>query len=165
LIFAYGKEQRVLVLNPFLQWRALPAFGGVNWSGEYAEDQVLKWEDVDWQRVRVGLRFGARLALPSPLFWFVSELIGAKCGTEGLFANYPMALDAANKTLFVGCRLPARLVVLDTTSGRIVTSLPAVGGISDGRFHNCACCRDQAGLSPGSRERKFLVAGKSALLG
>jgi hypothetical protein len=38
LIFAYGKEQLVLVLNPFLQWRALPAFGGVNWSGEYAED-------------------------------------------------------------------------------------------------------------------------------
>jgi hypothetical protein len=42
-----------------------------------------------------------------------------------------MALDEANKRLFVGCRLPARLVVLDTTSGRIVTSLPTVGDTDD----------------------------------
>jgi hypothetical protein len=33
--------------------------------------------------------------------------------------------------LFVGCRLPARLVVLDTTSGRIVTSLATVGDTDD----------------------------------
>jgi hypothetical protein len=41
------------------------------------------------------------------------------------------AMDEANKRLFVGCRLPARLVVLDTTSGRIVTSLPTVGDADD----------------------------------
>jgi hypothetical protein len=63
-------------------------------------------------------------------FWFVSELVAVKWGIEGLFANYPMALDDANKRLFVGCRLPARLVVLDTTSGRIFTSLPAVGEVA-----------------------------------
>ena len=55
----------------------------------------------------------------------------AKWGLGGLFANYPMALDDANKRLFVGCRFPARLVVLDTTSGRIVTSLPTVGDTDD----------------------------------
>jgi hypothetical protein len=42
-----------------------------------------------------------------------------------------MALDDANKRLFVGCRFPARLVVLDRTSGRIVTSLPTVGDTDD----------------------------------
>jgi len=42
-----------------------------------------------------------------------------------------MALDDANKRLFVGCRFPDRLVVLDTTSGRIVTSLPTVGDTDD----------------------------------
>ena len=42
-----------------------------------------------------------------------------------------MALDDANKRLFVGCRLPARLVVLDTTSGRIVTSLATVDDTDD----------------------------------
>jgi hypothetical protein len=55
----------------------------------------------------------------------------AKWGIGGLFANYPMAMDEANKRLFVGCRLPARLVVLDATSGRLVTSLPTVGDTDD----------------------------------
>ena len=43
------------------------------------------------------------------------------------FANYPMALDRANRRLFVGCRLPARLLVIDTTSGQIIEALPTVG--------------------------------------
>ena len=51
----------------------------------------------------------------------------AKWGLGGLFANYPMALDDANKRLFVGCRFPARLVIMDATSGRVITSLPTVG--------------------------------------
>jgi hypothetical protein len=55
----------------------------------------------------------------------------AKWGLGGLFANYPMALDEANKRLFVGCRLPAKLVVLDTTSGRIVASLSTIGDADD----------------------------------
>jgi DNA-binding beta-propeller fold protein YncE len=55
----------------------------------------------------------------------------AKWGLGGSFANYPMALDDADKRLFVGCRLPARLVILDTTSGRIVTTLPTVGDADD----------------------------------
>jgi DNA-binding beta-propeller fold protein YncE len=55
----------------------------------------------------------------------------AKWGLGGPFANYPMALDDANKRLFVGCRFPARLIVLDTTSGRIVTSLSTVGDTDD----------------------------------
>jgi len=42
-----------------------------------------------------------------------------------------MALDENGKRLFAGCRLPARLVVLDTSSGRIVTTLPTVGDTDD----------------------------------
>ena len=55
----------------------------------------------------------------------------ATWGLGGSFANYPMALDDADKRLFVGCRFPPRLVVLDTTSGRIVTSLHTVGDADD----------------------------------
>jgi DNA-binding beta-propeller fold protein YncE len=55
----------------------------------------------------------------------------AKWGLGGALANYPMALDDNNKRLFVGCRLPARLVVLDTSSGRIVVTLPTVGDTDD----------------------------------
>ena len=42
-------------------------------------------------------------------------------------SNFPMALDEANHRLFVGCRAPARLLVYDTESGKVVTSLPIVG--------------------------------------
>jgi DNA-binding beta-propeller fold protein YncE len=54
-----------------------------------------------------------------------------KWGLGGALANYPMALDDANKRLFVGCRVPARLVVLDTNSGRIAVTLPTVGDSDD----------------------------------
>jgi hypothetical protein len=55
----------------------------------------------------------------------------AKWGLGVQFGNYPMALDDAHKRLFVGCRLPAKLVVLDTTSGRIVASLSTIGDTDD----------------------------------
>jgi DNA-binding beta-propeller fold protein YncE len=55
----------------------------------------------------------------------------AKWGLGGALANYPMALDDAGRRLFVGCRLPSRLVVLDTNSGRIIGSFPTVGDTDD----------------------------------
>jgi hypothetical protein len=36
--------------------------------------------------------------------------------------NFPMALDETHHRLFVGCRIPARMAVLDTETGKIVTS-------------------------------------------
>jgi DNA-binding beta-propeller fold protein YncE len=55
----------------------------------------------------------------------------AKWGLGVQFGNYPMALDDTNKRLFVGCRIPARLVVLDASSGRIVASLLTIGDSDD----------------------------------
>ena len=37
---------------------------------------------------------------------------------DGASANFPMALDEANHRLFIACRNPAKLVVLNTDSGR-----------------------------------------------
>jgi hypothetical protein len=51
----------------------------------------------------------------------------AKWGLGVQFGNYPMALDDTHKRLFVGCRLPVNLVVMDTTSGRIVASFSTIG--------------------------------------
>jgi len=51
--------------------------------------------------------------------------------TGGRLANYPMALDEENHRLFVVCRLPARMVVLDTSTGKIVAALPALGDCDD----------------------------------
>ena len=46
-------------------------------------------------------------------------------------ANYTMAFDEAGQRLFVGCRKPARLVVVDTTSGKPVTDLEISGDTDD----------------------------------
>jgi YVTN family beta-propeller protein len=46
-------------------------------------------------------------------------------------ANYPMALDEANHRLFVVCRNPARMVVTDTSTGKVVATVPAVGDCDD----------------------------------
>jgi hypothetical protein len=46
-------------------------------------------------------------------------------------SNFPTALDEKNHRLFVGCRSPARLVVLDTESGGAVASLDCAGDADD----------------------------------
>jgi integrase len=94
LIFAYGREQRALVLNPFddivrpqvaytvpeivapakfrqllataekevpelIPFLAMAGFAGLRRSElvrEYAEDQVLQWEDINWQKQLITVR-------------------------------------------------------------------------------------------------------------
>jgi len=46
-------------------------------------------------------------------------------------ANFPMALDEANHRLFVGCRKPARLVVFDTKTAKVVSDTAISGDIDD----------------------------------
>jgi YVTN family beta-propeller protein len=45
--------------------------------------------------------------------------------------NFPMALDEANHRLFVGTRSPAKLIVLDTETGKTITSLDSSGDADD----------------------------------
>ncbi|PYT82701.1 MAG: hypothetical protein DMG40_05365 [Acidobacteria bacterium] len=52
-------------------------------------------------------------------------------GTGTSLANYAMALDEADHRLFVVTRYPARLLVIDTGSGKIVQTLSAVGDCDD----------------------------------
>jgi DNA-binding beta-propeller fold protein YncE len=47
------------------------------------------------------------------------------------FANYPMALDEVDHRLFVVTRAPARLLVFDTATGKIVQKLDVVGDCDD----------------------------------
>jgi hypothetical protein len=46
-------------------------------------------------------------------------------------ANFPLALDEAHHRLFVGCRLPARLLVLDADSGKETAALDLHGDCDD----------------------------------
>jgi DNA-binding beta-propeller fold protein YncE len=51
------------------------------------------------------------------------------------FGNFPMALDEANHRLFLGCRLPSKLVVLNTDSGEVVAKAD-ISGDSDDIFYD-----------------------------
>jgi DNA-binding beta-propeller fold protein YncE len=46
-------------------------------------------------------------------------------------SNFPMALDEADHRLFIGCRQPAKVVVIDTSSGKTIASFDAVGDTDD----------------------------------
>ncbi|MGN6163536.1 MAG: YncE family protein [Flavisolibacter sp.] len=52
-------------------------------------------------------------------------------------ANFPMALDEANHRLFVGCRHPSKLLVLNSETGRIISDV-AIDGDTDDIFYNAA---------------------------
>jgi hypothetical protein len=60
--------------------------------------------------------------------------------------NFPTTLDETHHRLFVGCRIPARLLVFDTESGRTVATLEA-GSSDAGRFEvNCGASMRVIGL-------------------
>ena len=46
-------------------------------------------------------------------------------------ANFPMVLDETNHRLFIGCRSPSKLVVLNTESGNLVASIGISSDIDD----------------------------------
>ena len=71
-------------------------------------------------------------------------------GTGLLLGNYAMTLDEADHRLFVVTRFPARLLVIDTGSGRIIQKLSAVGDCDDVFF-------DQA------RKRIYATGGEGAI--
>jgi DNA-binding beta-propeller fold protein YncE len=65
-------------------------------------------------------------------------------GQEGQ-ENVPLAFDEANHRLFVVTRKPAKLIVLDTGSGKVVTSLPCVD-LSDDAVYD-------------ARQKRLYIAG------
>jgi DNA-binding beta-propeller fold protein YncE len=60
-------------------------------------------------------------------------------------ANFPMALDEQNHRLFVGCRKPAKLLVLDTDTGKNVCSI--------------GCCGDTDNVFCDSTKNRVYVSG------
>lgn len=45
--------------------------------------------------------------------------------------NFPMALDQANHRLFIVCRAPAEVLILDTDSGTVIARIPSVTHADD----------------------------------
>ena len=63
-------------------------------------------------------------------------------------ANFPLALDEADHRLFVGCRQPAKVLVVDTGTGKVVTDF-AIGGDTDDLFYDAARKRLYASCGEG----------------
>ena len=61
--------------------------------------------------------------------------------TDGAFGNFPMGLDEANHRLFIGCRYPSKLVVLNTDSGDVVAS--DRNGFDQSSFDRAAVARER----------------------
>jgi DNA-binding beta-propeller fold protein YncE len=62
-----------------------------------------------------------------------TKAVRASWPLEQARANFPMALDEEDSTVFVGCRQPAAVLTVDTRTGRTVGELP-VGGDPDDLF-------------------------------
>jgi hypothetical protein len=66
-------------------------------------------------------------------------------------ANYPMALDEANRRLLVVCRKPARFLALDTDSGKVVV--------------NVECCADADDVFLDEARNRLYVSGGEGSIG
>ncbi len=66
--------------------------------------------------------------------------------TDLAFGNFPMALDEVDHRLFIGCRLPSKLVVLNTDAGDVVAKID-ISGDCDEVFYD------------GKRHRVYAICG------
>ena len=64
--------------------------------------------------------------------------------------NYALALDAEAQLIFTVYRLPARLVVMNASSGKVVAKLPTVGDCDDVFFD-------------AARQRLYVIGGEGAI--
>lgn len=78
-----------------------------------------------------------------------STVVGSS-KTGNAQSNYPMALDESDGRLFIVCRSPAVLLVMDTHSGSVIAKLPTVGD-SDDVFYDRA------------RKRLYVSGGEGAI--
>lgn len=78
-------------------------------------------------RIFVNLPDSHKVAVVDRNTWAVI----ATWSTPGALANFPMALDEQDHRLFVVCRQPAEMLVLDTDSGAVVAKLPVVADCDD----------------------------------
>ena len=60
-----------------------------------------------------------------------TKAVAATWSTGAALANFPMALDEQGHRLFIVCRQPATLLVLNTDTGAVIAKLPTVGDCDD----------------------------------
>ena len=76
--------------------------------------------------------------------------VGATWALAGAKANFPLALDEAERRLFVATRRPAALLVYDIDNGRQIASVP-IGGDADDLFYDA------------KRKRVYAICGQGVI--
>jgi DNA-binding beta-propeller fold protein YncE len=77
----------------------------------------------------------------------VKNALLAKWPVTSALKNYPMALDEAHHRLLIGCRTPARMLAIDTETGKQTASADIVGDTDD-LFYDAA------------RRRVYVIGGQ-----
>jgi DNA-binding beta-propeller fold protein YncE len=139
IVVGYGGEK-------FLAGRvARPGGGGalaiLDSNGKKVGDIAMDAHPESFQLEKIGT--GVFVNVPDKQEVEVADLVkGAVLARwpVSCTTNFPMALDEMHRRLFVGCRIPARLAVFDTETGKIV-ALPAIVEHTDDLFFDASKSR------------------------
>src|SRR6266699_4455642 len=106
-------------------------------SGEKTGETKLKGHPESFQLERKGNRVFVNVPDAEQIAVVDREKrsVAATWPIEKFGANFPMALDEGRGRLFVGCRKPPRLVVLNSSDGKLVADL-AISGDKDDLFYD-----------------------------
>ncbi len=105
------------------------ALGSVRLSGHPESFQL----ETNGPRIFVNVPGAGQIAVVDRL----KRQVIATWPLAGGRSNFPMALDEPNHRLFVGCRDPARVLVYDTSSGKVSASI-AIAADTDDVFYDAA---------------------------
>ncbi len=92
-----------------------------------AKSESFQMEKTSGRRIFINLPTKGYIAVADP----GKRRVIAKWPVQGFQEFYPMALDEQDHRLFIGSRNPPALVVFDTGSGRMVTSVEGVSHTDD----------------------------------
>ncbi len=144
LIVGYGGE-KALRGRP----QGSGALGFLDSNGKQAGEIVVDAHPESFQLEKNGTRVFVNV--PDKKEVQVADVakgtILARWPTTAATTCFPMALDEGHHRLFAGCRMPARLLVIDTESGKTVAS-PEIVGDTDDLFYDS------------DRSRVYIIGGQ-----
>lgn len=83
--------------------------------------------DKSAKKIYVNIPFANQIEVIDPA---VSQITGIWKLSQAA-SNFPMSIDSLNHRLFIGCRRPAKLLVIDTNNGETIASLDADSDVDD----------------------------------
>jgi DNA-binding beta-propeller fold protein YncE len=125
------------------------ALGILDTNGKKIAEIVVDAHPESFQLEKIGTRVFVNV--PDKKEIEVADLakgnVLARWPTTAATTCFPMALDEAHHRLFAGCRMPARLLVYDTETGKTVAS-PEIVGDTDDFFYDA------------QRSRVYVIGGQ-----